>query len=288
MNQFKHIFFFTCFFAGVSSCKVPEAETSQSKFIPSFACVGKRQITKRISVGKIRSGDYQLLLTYGEARKASEQRDIFQDANLGVQAAINGGFFSESSYELATWHSVGPLSGIPGHKNGIFRGDTSRPRSCLSWSTAGDFYFDRNQADSNHRLTSSNYQTLCAGPMVIKDGNSQQEQALCDEQFSSRCRNDGAAILSESKSLPRSGLCLTDQSELMLFHVSHGFLHCGLTIKDMTDWMLQEGCRDGMMLDGGDTAQMILKQETEDLQTYHSPWMFHRKVPIWLFVSDRD
>lgn len=285
----KKLIGFTILFNGILtfsifSCKNVEGETSAPKMIPTPLCIGKKQIVKIFSKASFSNNSNHLALHYGEASKVKDKVTRLSAGPRRPKLVINAGYFSESDYSLASWHSVRESDFLPQNKLGEHKGVTARPRSCFHWKKNGDFAFGLNQEKENPLLTDRSYTSVCAGPRVIKDSNLNFKKALCDEEFSSDCRTDGVSVLSENSSLPRSGICLTNDENLKFFHVSHPILHCGLSVEEMSEWMLANDCDQGLLLDGGASAQMMALDENNNQSFYHSPWIFHRRVPIWIAV----
>lgn len=172
--------------------------------------------------------------------------------------AINGGFFTAEGNPVGACKIDGRWISFP-----------SKPRGVFGWDQQGKFYFDRLSGENNLRSISSEIQEkpwwhdadniLGGAPLLIYDGKAipvEPEKTLTsflDEKYA------------------RTALCVDSQNKLNFFVVDGGDRHSkqlglrgGMSISELTRFLLQRGCTYALNLDGGYSSAFIWKNHKKN------------------------
>lgn len=211
----------------------------------------------------------------------AEAKKILAYGGYRLAGLVNAGFFGKGgeplSYFKASFQRRKHTSGNAIPKRPCFVYDSSsRPSMQIVTLT------DQLKAEYDQKDT---VEVFCAGPRLLINGNIILRTDAREGAFDPNSRADGADPVAINGNVPRSGVCIDKQGDLIVLNYQGKQRRCGPNLDFFTKTMLEFGCKDAINLDGGGSAAFF--GASPDGKTVNNVGVEDRVLPVWLAVGWR-
>lgn len=200
-------------------------------------------------------------------------------------ALINGGFFETGGTKIYSYYKSS-VNGYESPSNSVWS-----PRACTMFDRQNAAFNLLQSTDENYALfqQGAGLEVFCAGPQLVENGVNVAQRQYCNEHFDPACRPDhddpGIGI---NVNTARSASCITADGQFKLFSFTSSISGCGATLPILAEWMIAEGCVNGMNHDGGGSSKIYLDNSANE-PVYAAGYGSNqkRRIPVWLAIVKR-
>lgn len=182
------------------------------------------------------------LVIAGSTSAKTVQNHAGSVANAKV--AINGGYFAFGqgpvSYAKGSLGYESPSGNVKGPRGCFWYDDITREAGVEV--SMGREYVGGSWGDG---LFPDATDVVCAGPVLVRDGDD-----VFDQQFDAE--NFGSSGISPDSPLPRTAICIQADGSVLLLTAQHDTVKArGFTLPELTSYLIQKQCVQALNLDGG-------------------------------------